>query len=137
MSQNKTQPTAVSVESFLETASDQRRQEAKTLIGMMGDISGEKPVMWGPSMIGFGALHYKYASGHEGDMPKLAFSPRKAKLTIYFEGFDNYQSELEKLGKYKTSKACLYINKLDDIDLAVLRQMLKKSFQFTSSYTGA
>lgn len=84
--------------------------------------------MWGPSIIGFGTQHYKYDSGREGDMPRLAFSPRKASLTIYFEGFDNYAQELKVLGKHKLSVACLYINKLTDINLDVLRTMLEKSF---------
>lgn len=127
-----TRPTDVSVLSFLETVSDKRRQEALTLIDMMRDISGEEPHMWGPSIIGFGTHHYKYESGREGDTPMLAFSPRKASLTIYFEGFDNYAEELKVLGKYKKTVACLYINKLSDVDLDVLRAMLKKSYALNS-----
>ncbi len=84
--------------------------------------------MWGPSIIGFGSQHYKYDSGREGDMPRLAFSPRKANLTVYFNGFEKYTQELASLGKYKRSVSCLYINKLADIDFAVLRKMLEKSF---------
>ena len=95
---------------------------------MMQDISGEKPHMWGPSIIGFGSQHYKYDTGREGDVPCLGFSPRKASITVYFEGFDNYATELSKLGKHKFSVSCLYINKLEDIDLKVLRKMLEKSF---------
>ncbi len=124
----KTQPTGVSVESFLQTVSAQRRKEAHVLIEMMQAISGEKPYMWGSSIIGFGSMHYKYDSGREGDMPLLAFSPRKASLTVYFEGFDKYADELTILGKHKSSVSCLYINKLDDIKLDVLRVMLEKSF---------
>lgn len=124
----KTKPTEVSIESFLGTVSDKRREEAHVLIEMMQNISGMKPKMWGPSIIGFGSQHYKYDSGREGDMPILAFSPRKASLTVYFEGFDKYTTELSKIGKYKHSVSCLYINKLSDIDIDILRQMLTKSF---------
>jgi len=123
-----TQPTGVSVESFLETVSEKRRAEAKILIAMMQEISGEKPHMWGPSIIGFGSEHYKYDTGREGDMPQLAFSPRKASITVYFEGFDNYADELAAIGKHKQSVSCLYINKLDDINLDILRKMLVQSF---------
>jgi uncharacterized protein YdhG (YjbR/CyaY superfamily) len=95
---------------------------------MMQEISGEKPHMWGPSIIAFGSQHYKYETGREGDMPRLAFSPRKASITVYFEGFDRYSQELSVLGKHKHSVSCLYINKLDDIDLDILRKMLEQSF---------
>ena len=129
MAKNKRKPTGVSVEKFLDEVDDNRRHEADVLIDIMRTVSGFDPVMWGPSIIGFGSQHYKYESGHEGDMPLLAFSPRKAKLTVYFEGFDNYTDELASLGKHKISKACLYIHKLDDVDLKVLRQMIEKSFR--------
>lgn len=132
MSDNKTQPTEISVETFLESVSDDRRNDAHTLIAMMREISGKKPVMWGPSIIGFGSQHYKYDTGREGDMPLLAFSPRKASITVYFlEGFDHYVEKLAKLGKYKQSVSCLYINKLADVDLAVLREMLEQSYALT------
>jgi uncharacterized protein YdhG (YjbR/CyaY superfamily) len=124
----RTQPTGISVESFLETVSDKRREEAHTLIVLMQKISGENPYMWGPSIIGFGTRHYRYETGHEGDMPRLAFSPRKASITVYFEGFDRYADQLEKLGKHKQSVSCLYINKLADIKLNILREMLEMSF---------
>ncbi len=127
-----TQPTGVNVESFLETVSDKRREEAHVLIDMMQAISGQKPHMWGPSIIGFGTMHYKYDSGREGDMPQLAFSPRKASITVYFEGFDSYVDELAVLGKHKISVACLYINKLEDIKLNVLRTMLERSFELAN-----
>lgn len=83
-----TMPTEVPVQTFLMSVSEVRREEAEILITLMQDISNEKPVMWGPSIIGFGSTHYKYETGREGDMPLLAFSPRKASLTIYFRGFD-------------------------------------------------
>lgn len=128
MTANKTQPSKVSVERFLETVAEARRNEARVLIDIMWRISGEKPVMWGPSIIGFGSQHYRYDTGREGDMPRLAFSPRKAAVTLYFEGFDDYADLLEKLGKHTTSVACLYVNKLEDIDLSVLTQMLERSY---------
>jgi uncharacterized protein YdhG (YjbR/CyaY superfamily) len=125
----KTQPTGESVESFLASVSDKRREEANTLIALMQEISGAKPHMWGPSIIGFGSQHYKYDTGREGDIPRLAFSPRKASITVYFgEGFDRYAMELAALGKHKQSVSCLYINKLDDINLNILRKMLEQSF---------
>lgn len=129
MPENKTQPTTVSIESFLKTVSSARQEEAKTLIAIMQEITGLPPVMWGPSIIGFGTEHYKYETGREGDMPSLAFSPRKASLTIYFEGFNHYGDQLSRLGKYKSSVSCLYINKLADINLSVLREMLELSYQ--------
>ena len=129
MSDNKTKPTDASIESFLAGVADTRRAEAHTLIAMMREIAGEEPRMWGPSIIGFGAMHYAYDTGREGDMPRLAFSPRKASITIYFsEGFDRYGHELAQLGKHRQSVSCLYINKLADIDLDVLHTMLAQSF---------
>ncbi len=129
MAENKTKPTTTKIESFLGTVSPKRQEEAKILINMMQNISGHSPVLWGPSIIGFGSQHYCYDSGHEGDMPCLAFSPRKAALTVYFEGFSDYAEQLSKLGKYKSTVACLYINKLTDVDLSVLRQMLEQSYR--------
>ena len=134
MSDNKTKPTAISVEDFLQTLGQNRRSEAEILIAMMQQVSGKTPVMWGPSIIGFGTQHYKYDSGREGDMPHLAFSPRKAAITIYFsEGFDRYSTHLQKLGKYKASVSCLYINKLEDVDKTVLQEMIEESFRITDS----
>lgn len=133
ISSMKTQPTGVSVESFLESVSDKRREEASRLIVLMQEISGEKPYMWGPSIIGFGSQHYRYDTGREGDMPRLAFSPRKASITVYFEGFDRYAHELTILGKHKQSVSCLYINKLTDINLDILRIMLEQSFALATN----
>lgn len=93
---------------------------------MMEEITGEKPVMWGPSIIGFGTYHYTYESGHEGDACIAGFSPRKANLVIYLtSGFADKNELVEKLGKHKASKSCLYINKLSDIDLSVLEQLVR------------
>ena len=133
MADNKTKPTSVSVDDFLMTVSEQRQKEAQQLIDIMQKISGEKPVMWGPSIIGFGLQHYKSEAGREGDMPILGFSPRKSGLTIYFyESFDRYGKELAQLGKHKISQSCLYINKLDNIDLTILRTMLQSSYDIAT-----
>ena len=124
-------PTKVRIEEFLATVSEQRAAEARTIIGIMEQITSQPAVMWGPSIIGFGSVHYKYASGHEGDMPKLGFSPRKSALTIYFmeEFAGRYEEELRRLGAHKVSKACLYITKLANIDLKVLTSMLKETYE--------
>ena len=127
-SQNKTLPTSTSIADFLSNLTPSRREEAETLIALIQGISGQPPVLWGPSIIGFGTMHYRYQTGREGDMPQLAFSPRKAAITVYFEGFDNYAEQLSRLGKHKTSVGCLYINKLSDVDLAVLKEMLEASW---------
>lgn len=130
MSDNKTKPTNVKVSDFLTTVSELRQQESRILIDIMQKISNQKPVMWGPSIIGFGTTHYKYDTGREGDMPHLGFSPRKASITVYFsEGFDRYSDKLAKLGKHKSSVSCLYINKLADVDIEILHQMIEQSYQ--------
>lgn len=128
MAENKTQPTTAGVADFLAGVAPRRQAEAETLIAMMRDISGFEPVLWGPSIIGFGSVHYRYESGREGDMPTLGFSPRKARLTIYFsEGFEQHADQLATLGKCSTSVSCLYANNLADLDLDVLRSMLETS----------
>jgi hypothetical protein len=134
MAENKTQKTDASVTDFLNgVADEQKRRDSFILLDLMSQVTGLEPKMWGPSMIGFGDVHYKYASGREGDMFKVGFSPRKQNLTIYItDGFAHYQELLAKLGKHKTSVSCLYVNKLADIDLAVLREMVSRSF---ASYT--
>lgn len=138
MAENKTKQTSVAVDEFLASVSVARQAEAKLLIKLMQHISGMPPVMWGPSIIGFGSQHYKYDSGREGDMPLLGFSPRKAAITVYFsEGFSHYSSELAKLGKYKSSVSCLYINKLEDIDMEVLQQMIEKSHKHSTNSPAA
>lgn len=129
---NKTLPTDFHVDDFLSTISEKRKIEAERLIQLMQSISGQKPSMWGPSIIGFGQKHYKYDTGREGDVPQLGFSPRKKAITIYFsEGFEAYDEDLAKLGKYKNSVSCLYITDLSDINFDVLGSMLKKSYLTT------
>ncbi len=128
--ENKTKPGEYSLEEYLESLSDKRRHEAAILIEIMKRITSESPILWGPSIIGFGSYHYKYESGREGDMPILGFSPRKSKITIYFnEGFDRYAGLLSELGKYKTSVSCLYVNKLTDIDIEILEKILTESYK--------
>src|SRR5690606_37579313 len=129
MAENKTKPTNISVDDFLAGLDSAKKEDSRVLIGMMREISGYEPVMWGPSIIGFDTYHYKYDSGKEGDVGAISFSPRKANLTIYiYEGFDNYGDLLEKLGKYTTSVSCLYIKTLADIDLDVLRELIARSY---------
>ncbi len=130
MKENITKPTSVTVDSFLQKCLPNRQIEAKQIIDVMHEISGLEPVMWGPSIIGFGSQHYKYDSGREGDMPLLSFSPRKQSISVYFmEGFGNYKAELDNLGKYKSSVSCLYINHLRDVNFVVLKNMLIKSYK--------
>ncbi|MBK8026801.1 MAG: DUF1801 domain-containing protein [Chloroflexi bacterium] len=116
MAENKTKPTDRKVEEFLASVEDEtKRQDCFTLIQVMQEVTGEPPVMWGDTMVGFGSYHYKYASGREGDAMLVGFSPRKQNLTVYIlAGFEEYEPLLKKLGKHKLGKACLYLNKLKD-----------------------
>jgi Domain of unknown function (DU1801) len=129
MAENKTKPTEVSVAAFIEGITDEaKRADAKALVKMMQSASGEKPKMWGPSIIGFGSIHYKYESGREGDMPMIGFSPRKPASVLYGAiGFQGAEALLAKLGKHTTGKGCLYIKKLSDVDAKVLEAMLIKA----------
>lgn len=130
--ENKTQPTEQSVESFLDSVEDERKRvDSYTLLQLIGEVTGDKPVMWGSSIVGFGTYHYKYASGREGDFMVTGFSPRKRNLTIYvMPGFDQYAQMLSRLGKYKTGRSCLYVNKLADIDMDVLRELLTAGVKY-------
>jgi hypothetical protein len=129
VSDNKTKLTKVSVAAFIGKLTDtNKRTDAKTLVEMMQRATGEKPEMWGPSIVGFGSYHYKYESGREGDMPLIGFSPRKAATVLYnVIGFSDSQALLAKLGKHTTGKGCLYIKKLADVDQKVLEAMIAKS----------
>lgn len=126
MAENKTAPTDASVDAFIEAVEhDVRREDAWTLLALFKRVSGLEPKMWGPSIIGFGSYHYKYESGREGDMLMTGFSPRKANLALYVSGGFKQRPELkERLGKHKTGKSCLYINKLADVDMAVLEELI-------------
>ena len=129
MSELKTKPTDVKVEDFLDSVEHpQRKADGFELLRIMREITNEEPVMWGPSIVGFGSYHYKYESGREGDMPVTGFAPRKQSLSLYImSGFDEYENLLEKLGKHKVGKSCLYINKLADVDISVLKELIRKS----------
>lgn len=135
---NKTLPTRQSVTDFIASIdNDVRRKDAKTALALMKKVTGEKAKMWGPTIIGFGEYHYKYESGREGDILNVGFSPRKANMVFYVMGsLGDAEPFLKKLGKYKTGKACLYINKLDDIDLSVLEKMIVKSYESTKKKYG-
>ena len=129
MAENKTKATEESVTAFLDAVPDEtRRRDGYAVLELMKEITGEEPKMWGPTMVGFGSYHYKYESGREGDMFMVGFSPRKANLTLYLAtGYPQYDELMQQLGKYKTSKACLYVKKLADIDQAVLRKLIEQS----------
>ena len=128
MAQNKTKPTKVSVTAFIGAVTDPvKRADAKAIVKMMQSATGEKPKMWGPSIIGFGSCHYKYDSGREGDMPIIGFSPRKAATVLYLSASSDSAALLAKLGKHTGGKSCLYIKKLADVDPKVLETMIGKS----------
>lgn len=135
MAELKTKVNEASVEDFLNRVeNEQKRQDSFAILEMMKELTGKAPKMWGESIVGFGSYHYKYATGREGDMPLVAFSPRKQNLTLYImSGFDNYERLLTQLGKHSTGSACLYIKKLKDVDLEVLRQMVKQSYEHMKS----
>ena len=139
MSDNKTIPRSASVTEFLEKLENlQKKEDAFILLELMKEITGEVPVMWGPSIIGFGSYHYKYDSGREGDMLLTGFSPRKQNFTLYImAGFDRYEHLLKKLGKHKTGKSCLYIKRLSDVDINVLKELIATSYlHYNKKYNG-
>lgn len=126
MAELKTQPTSASVAEFLEGVEQiTRKRDAYLLAQMMEDASGVEPVMWGPSIVGFGHFHYRYATGHEGDMPVISFSPRKAAMSVYGVYYPGYESHLEGLGPYKTGKWCLYLGSFENLNLDVLQRAVK------------
>ena len=129
MSDLKTKANKASVIKFLKSVeNEKRRTDALLMLELMQELTKREAVMWGSSMVGFGSYHYKYASGREGDWLLTGFSPRKNDLTVYImNGFSSYTELMEKLGKYKTSVSCLYIKKLEDIDIKVLKQLIRKS----------
>ncbi|MCF6406882.1 DUF1801 domain-containing protein [Chitinophaga filiformis] len=128
MAEQKTKPTEHTVTSFLDHVTDENvRRDCFDLVQLMERATGFPPVMWGASIVGFGQYHYKYESGHEGDACLVGFSPRKQNISLYIMGFDNRPALLDKLGKYKAGKGCLYIKKLSDVDGQVLEQLVKES----------
>ena len=129
MAELKTKKNEASVEKFLNGVKDEKkRQDSYTILKLMKQITKAEPKMWGTSMVGFGSYHYKYASGREGNWFVTGFSPRKQNLTLYImSGFSKYPDLLKKLGMFKTSKGCLYIKKIEDIDIATLKELIKQS----------
>lgn len=127
--ENKTKPTEQDVDSFLKQVEPaQKYQDCQKILSMMKKATGAEPKMWGGSIIGFGEYHYKYASGREGDWFLTGFSPRKQNISLYImAGFDRYEELMSQLGKYKTGKSCLYINKLADVDTEILEKLIELS----------
>lgn len=139
MAKNKTETNDADVYEFIETFSnsEQKKKDSLELIEIMRNVSGFEPKMYGPSIVGFGNYHYKYESGHEGDAPLIGFSPRKAAISLYtFTGLEEHEHLLQDLGKFKMGKACIYVNKLSDIDLNVLNKMMKETIQFLGKKYG-
>jgi hypothetical protein len=139
MAEQKSKPTKESVKDFLNRIPEaERREDCFAIAKMMEEITGEKPVMWGPSIVGFGTYSYKYASGHEGDWPITSFSPRKKDLTLYIMiGFEKYPELMEKLGKHSASKSCLYIKRLADIHVPTLKKLIKTGIKDLKAHTKA
>ena len=139
MAENKTKPTSASVDDFIASIENPRRRaDALVSLAIYKEVTGLQPVMWGPSIIGFGSIHYAYETGREGDMPAAGFSPRKANMTFYVgDDFEGAEALYARLGKHKKSVACLYINKLDDVDLDVLREIIARQYDKDSHQSGA
>ncbi len=134
MAEPKTTKNDASVTAFLEAVEPERRRtDAIALDKLFRKVTGHQPKMWGPSIVGYGEYHYVYASGREGDWMLTGFSPRKTALTLYImAGFTQYDSLMERLGKHKTGKSCLYVNKLDDVDQDVLAELIAASAAHTA-----
>jgi len=132
MSEIKTKATSASVDKFLQSVKDEKkRADCYKIIGLMKNITKQEPKMWGTAIVGFGTYHYKYATGREGDMPLVGFSPRKQALTLYIlAGFKKHPELMKKLGKFKTGTACLYIKSFDDIDIKVLNELITESVKY-------
>ena len=132
MKKNKTQKNDSSVLEFLNNVENEKRKtDAFAMLKIMKKLTKEEPKMWGPSLVGFGSYHYKYKSGREGDFFLTGFSPRKQSLTLYImNGFERYNELMSQLGKYKTGKSCLYINKLEDVDLKILENLIVESVDY-------
>jgi hypothetical protein len=129
MAELKTQPNQSSVVNYLNTVENEvKRADSFTILNLMQEVTGEEPIMWGDSIVGFGTYRYKYTSGRQAEWFLTGFAPRKQYLALYImSGFSNYEQLLGQLGKYKTGKSCLYINKLEDVNLDVLRKLVKES----------
>lgn len=132
MYEQKTKPTDQSVIQFIENVdSPKKREDAYKLLDIFSESTGYEAKMWGPTIIGFGSYHYKYESGHEGDAPLVGFSPRKAKISLYFAPGETKREELlKRFGKHTSGKGCVYVNKVADIDIEVLKQLIIESVRF-------
>lgn len=128
----KTKLNQASVTKFLNSIDDaKRREDSFAVLEIMQAITKQEAKMWGTAIVGFGTYHYVYASGREGDWMQVGFSPRKNALSLYImSGFSNYSELMEKLGKYKTGKSCLYIKKLEDVDLKILKKLIRESVKY-------
>ncbi len=128
MADLKTRPHEGSVSAFLDSVADERkRADSYAVLALMQEVTGEEPRMWGPGIVGFGAYRYRYESGREGEWPLTGFSPRKQNLTLYImPGFDRYEALMERLGRYRTGKSCLYLKRLEDVDVGVLRELVDR-----------
>jgi hypothetical protein len=131
----KTRPTDADVGAFLESVPDgQRREDAKTVCRLLQEVTGEQPVLWGTSIVGFGSVRLRYASGRELDWPVTGFSPRKAATTVYLmDGFEERSDLLARLGPHSTGKSCLYLKRLADVDLDVLRELVAESVRHVAA----
>ncbi len=131
MAELKTKRNKGDVEAYLNSVENEvKRRDSFTVMELMKEVTGEEPEMWGDSIVGYGTYHYKYASGREGDWMLTGFAPRKQNLTLYImPGFEHYEKLLGNLGKHKIGKSCLYINKLEDIDQDVLRELVRRSVE--------
>ena len=130
MAETKTKATAVAPEDFIAAVPHPvRRADGAALLALFARVTGTPATMWGPTIVGFGQYHYRYASGHEGDMARVGFSPRGGHQVLYVGGFPGYDALLARLGKHKTSKACLYVTKLADVDMGVLEEIVRRSWE--------
>jgi len=131
MAKNKTTETSKSVTDFIDAVADEtKRDDSFRIIEIMKRATGFEPKMWGPTIVGFGTCHYKYASGHEGDMPLVGFSPRKPAIVLYLaSNFEKKEQLLKKFGKHKTGKGCIYIKKLEDVNIDIFKEMITASLK--------
>ncbi|MCY3843376.1 MAG: DUF1801 domain-containing protein [Acidobacteria bacterium] len=134
MAELKTRKNDADVEAFLDGIEhEKRRKDCRAVVELMADVTGEPPVMWGDSIIGFGSYHYRYPTGREGDWMATGVSPRKQSLTVYIQtGFQRHAELMEKLGRFTTGKSCLYVKRLEDIDTDVLRDLIRDSYALVS-----
>ncbi len=134
-SQNKTVATDGDVAAFVAAIADPtRRAEAQLLTDLMAEVTGERPAMWGTAILGFGSVHYRYASGREGDSPRVSFAPRKAQTVVYVRGgFDAYDDLLPRMGNHSVGKGCLYLKRVQDADQQAMRALVDRSYRWTEA----